>query len=59
LAYVRGDFSFLSQSVVKLEEAANMLVEKIKEMKDIQDKLKKINGSGSWCSKTTILLLFQ
>jgi hypothetical protein len=39
---------YRSLYIIKLQKAPNVLVEKtIKEMKDIQDKLKKINGSGS------------
>jgi hypothetical protein len=45
LAYIRENFSFLSQSVTKLEITKNLLSETIKEINDIQDKHKNINGS--------------
>jgi hypothetical protein len=41
LAYIRANFSFLSQSVTKLEMTTNSLSETVKEINDIQDKLKK------------------
>jgi prefoldin subunit 5 len=41
LAYIRENFSFLSQSITKLEMTTNLLSETIKEIDDIQDKLKK------------------
>jgi hypothetical protein len=41
LAYIRANFSFLSQSVTKLEMTTNLLSETVKEINDIQDKLKK------------------
>jgi hypothetical protein len=45
LAYIRANFCFLSQPITKLEMTTNLLSETIKEINDIQDKLKKINGS--------------
>jgi hypothetical protein len=47
LAYIHANLSFLSQTIIKLEKATNLLLETIKEINDIQDELKKINGSGS------------
>jgi hypothetical protein len=44
LAYIHANFSFLSQSITKLEKTIN-LSETIKEINDIQEKLNKINGS--------------
>jgi hypothetical protein len=41
LAYIRANFSFLSQSITKLEMTTNLLSETIKEINDIEDKLKK------------------
>jgi hypothetical protein len=41
LAYIRANCSCLSQSVTKLEITTTLLSETIKEIKDIQDKLKK------------------
>jgi hypothetical protein len=41
LAYIRANFSFLPQSLTKLEMTTNLLSETIKEINDIQDKLKK------------------
>jgi hypothetical protein len=45
LAYIHANFNFLSQPITKLEMTTNLLSETIKEISDIQDKLKKINGS--------------
>jgi hypothetical protein len=40
LAYIRANFSFLSQSITKLEMTTNVLLGTIKEINDILDKLK-------------------
>jgi hypothetical protein len=45
LAYIRANFSFLFQSITKLQMTTNLLSETIKEIKDIEDKLKKISDS--------------
>jgi hypothetical protein len=44
LAYIRANSSFLSQSITNLEINTNLLSETVKEIKDIQDQLGKING---------------
>jgi prefoldin subunit 5 len=41
LAYIRANFSFLSQSITKLEMTTNFLSETIKEINGIQDKQEK------------------
>jgi hypothetical protein len=41
LAYIHANFSFLSQSITKLEMTTNLLSETVKEINDIEDKLKK------------------
>jgi lipopolysaccharide biosynthesis protein len=41
LAYIRANFSFLSQSITKLEMTTNLLSKTVKEINYIQDKLKK------------------
>jgi hypothetical protein len=46
LAYIHANFSFLSQSITKLERATNLLSETITEVNDIHDNLKKTNSSN-------------
>jgi prefoldin subunit 5 len=46
LAYIVANFSYLSQSITKLEMSTNLLSETIKEINDIQDKLKKSTAQG-------------
>jgi hypothetical protein len=41
LAYIYANFSFLLQSIRKLEMTRNLLSETVKEINDIQDKLEK------------------
>jgi hypothetical protein len=41
LAYIRANFSFLSQSITKFEMTTNLLSKTVKEINYIQDKLKK------------------
>jgi hypothetical protein len=41
LAYIRANFSFLSQSITKFEVITNLLSKTIKEINDIEDRLKK------------------
>jgi hypothetical protein len=44
-AYIHANFSLLFQSTTKLENTINLLSDIMKEMKGVQDKLNKINGS--------------
>jgi hypothetical protein len=41
LAYICANFSFLLQSITRLDMITNLLSETIKEINDIEDKLKK------------------
>lgn len=43
MQYCHVDFSFLLQSVAKIEKTAGLQSETIKEMNNIQDKLNKMN----------------
>jgi hypothetical protein len=47
LAYVHANFSFLLQSITKLEKTTNLLTDTIKEINNIQDKLNEINSSNA------------
>jgi hypothetical protein len=53
LAYIRANFSFLSQSITKLEMTTTFLSETIKQINGIQDKQEKINGLKADAVKQT------
>jgi alpha-D-ribose 1-methylphosphonate 5-triphosphate diphosphatase PhnM len=44
LAYIHANFSFQSQSTMKLEKTTNLFSETIKEINNIQDKVNKTTG---------------
>lgn len=50
-SYINVNFTFLSQSTVKLEKTTNSLSKMIKEINDIQDKLNRSNCSEADAAK--------
>jgi hypothetical protein len=58
LAYIHANLSFLSPFVTTLAKTTNLLSETITEIKELQDKLYKINGSEADAVKEN-LLMFQ